>query len=89
MPFIKALNSPVVLANVNDTVEPDMQGLYKKSLIIDRFGRKIGIIGLILSTVDVSIDLFDVKNVYNFFKIYPLILSLNIYNCPIFIKIDN
>lgn len=51
---MKALNAPIVVANINDTLEPSMQGLYNKSTIIERSGRKIGIIGVILSTTDVS-----------------------------------
>lgn len=62
VPFIKALHSPVLLANVNDTDEPHMKGLYEKSMVIVRSGRKIGIIGLILSTVDVSMKIYNHKS---------------------------
>ncbi|GLV36711.1 uncharacterized protein CBL_02454 [Carabus blaptoides fortunei] len=51
-PFIKALNAPTVVANINDTLEPSMQGLYNKSTVIERSGRKIGVIGVILSTTN-------------------------------------
>lgn len=32
-----------------------MQGKYEKSLIIDKYGRKIGIIGVMLATTNVSL----------------------------------
>lgn len=53
VPFIKHLKSPVVLSNMNDTLEPRIQGLYNKSIVIERGGKRIGIIGVIISTVNV------------------------------------
>jgi 5'-nucleotidase len=38
----------MIVANIDDTNEPDIQNLYKKSIILERGGRKIGIIGVIL-----------------------------------------
>ncbi|GLV32897.1 uncharacterized protein CBL_20048 [Carabus blaptoides fortunei] len=49
VPFIKSLNAPVVVANIDDSEEPTIQGTYQKSIIIERAGRKIGIIGVIAS----------------------------------------
>ncbi|CAH1112590.1 unnamed protein product [Psylliodes chrysocephalus] len=49
VPFIKALKSPVVTSNIDDSLEPSIQGLYKKSTVIERDGKKIGIIGVITS----------------------------------------
>lgn len=45
--FITLLRAPVVITNVDDRHEPTIQNLYKKSIIIEREGRKIGIIGII------------------------------------------
>lgn len=49
------LESPVIVANIDDSNEPKFQGKYQNSIVIDRNGRKIGVIGVILSTVDVRI----------------------------------
>lgn len=55
VPFLKALNAPVVVSNINDSLEPDIQGLYNKSVVVERNGKKIGIVGVILSTTNVSV----------------------------------
>ncbi|KAK5647202.1 hypothetical protein RI129_002094 [Pyrocoelia pectoralis] len=52
VPFIKALNAPMVAVNIDDSEEPDFQGIYKKSIVIVREGRRIGVIGVLLSTTD-------------------------------------
>ncbi|XP_055626265.1 apyrase [Toxorhynchites rutilus septentrionalis] len=51
VPFLENINSPVLLVNVDSSEEPEFKK-YQKSLIIERSGRKIGIIGVILSTTD-------------------------------------
>lgn len=53
--FLEHLISPVVVANLDDTEEPTLQGLYKKSIVVERQGRKIGLVGaLVVATVDIS-----------------------------------
>ncbi|KAJ6635718.1 Apyrase [Pseudolycoriella hygida] len=52
VPFLEDIKSEVVVANIDDSDEPTMQGKYKKSVIIDKYERKIGVIGVILSTTD-------------------------------------
>ena len=53
--FLEHLISPVVVANLDDTDEPEMKGLYEKSIVIERSGRKIGLIGaLVVATVEIS-----------------------------------
>lgn len=54
VPYIKSLQSPVVIANMNDSNEPTMQDLTRKSIIIERGGRKIGIIGAIYREVSTN-----------------------------------
>lgn len=55
VPLLRMLKSPVVVANIDDRHEPSMQGLFKKSHIVERNGRKIGIIGVILrETSDIA-----------------------------------
>lgn len=50
------LKSPIVVANLDDKDEPTLQGLYKKSIVVEKSGRKIGIIGVIIaSTQNTSI----------------------------------
>lgn len=57
VPFIKALKSPVLVSNLDDSEEPDIKGLYKKSIVIERDGKKIGIIGVVSEHTDVVINL--------------------------------
>ncbi|XP_063243476.1 apyrase isoform X3 [Bacillus rossius redtenbacheri] len=52
VPFMKNVNFPVVVCNIDDSDEPTFQGLYNKSIVIERAGRKIGIVGFILSTTN-------------------------------------
>ncbi|KAL6259899.1 hypothetical protein P5V15_009810 [Pogonomyrmex californicus] len=52
VPFLKNVNAPVVVTNIDDSEEPAIQGLYKNSTIIERNGTKIGVIGVILSTTN-------------------------------------
>lgn len=53
--FLEMLESPVVVANFDDSDEPSIQGLYKKSIVIERGGRKIGLVGaLVVATVEIS-----------------------------------
>ncbi|XP_073831490.1 apyrase-like [Musca autumnalis] len=50
VPFLEALDSPMLVANIDATNEPTMEGKYQPSIIIERSGRKIGVIGIILET---------------------------------------
>lgn len=50
VPFLQTINSTMLAANIDASEEPTMQGLYQKSMIIERSGRKIGIIGVVLAT---------------------------------------
>ncbi|XP_034835926.1 apyrase [Maniola hyperantus] len=52
VPYLQHLNSSVVVANIIDDEEPDIQGLYQPSVVIERKGRKIGIIGVIISSTN-------------------------------------
>lgn len=54
VPYLIHLNSSVVTANIIDDEEPTIQGLYEPSIIVERDGRKIGIIGVIISSTNVS-----------------------------------
>ena len=56
VPFMKMVKAPIVVTNIDASEEPTMQGLYKNSTIIERGGRKIGIIGVIVkNTPNISV----------------------------------
>ena len=52
VPFLETIESPVVIANVDDSQEPDFQNKYTKSVVIDKYDRKIGVIGAILRSTN-------------------------------------
>lgn len=58
VPFLETVKSPVVVANLDDSKEPTMQGKYNKAIVIERSGRKIGVIGAVTSTTEVNIFVF-------------------------------
>lgn len=47
VPFLKELKAPVIVANMDDSKHPEIQGLYKKSIVVEIAGKRIGIIGVI------------------------------------------
>ncbi|XP_050556281.1 apyrase-like [Spodoptera frugiperda] len=53
VPYLQHLNSTVVTANIIDDLEPTIQGLYEKSIIVEKNNRKIGIIGVLIATTDI------------------------------------
>uniref|UniRef100_A0A182M997 Apyrase n=1 Tax=Anopheles culicifacies TaxID=139723 RepID=A0A182M997_9DIPT len=52
VPFLEAIRSPMLVANIDDREEPTLQGLYQKSIVLERGGRKIGIVGVIHHATD-------------------------------------
>ncbi|KAL0818357.1 hypothetical protein ABMA28_008835 [Loxostege sticticalis] len=46
-PYLAGLRSPVIAANLDASNEPSLDGLYKPHVVIEKKGRRIGIIGLI------------------------------------------
>ncbi|XP_017125622.1 apyrase isoform X2 [Drosophila elegans] len=50
VPFLEAVDTNMLVANMDCAHEPTMEGKYNKSMIIERSGRKIGLIGVILET---------------------------------------
>ncbi|CAG9862150.1 unnamed protein product [Phyllotreta striolata] len=52
VPYIKALKHPVVVSNIDDSQEPSFQGIYAKSTVVERDGRRIGVVGVITSVCD-------------------------------------
>ena len=61
-----AIKSPWVVSNIDDSEEPTFQGKYQKSIVIDKYNRKIGIIGAILSTTNVCHSNFILLNLLLF-----------------------
>jgi 5'-nucleotidase len=47
---LEASLSPIVVCNIDSSKEPTMQGTYNKSVVIEKYDRKIGVIGVILQT---------------------------------------
>lgn len=47
VPFLDLIQAPITLANVDTTNQPGFEGKLKKSIVLIRGGRKIGIIGVI------------------------------------------
>ena len=62
VPFLQTINSPVVISNVDHTEEPEMEGLYTKSIIINKYDRRIGVIGVILNSTNVSVCFLSSHN---------------------------
>lgn len=52
VPFMEHSKSPVVITNVDDSLEPTFQNKYTNSTIITKYKRKIGVIGVILATTN-------------------------------------
>ncbi|XP_016971903.1 apyrase isoform X2 [Drosophila rhopaloa] len=50
VPFLETVDTNMLVANMDCAHEPTMEGKYNKSMIIERSGRKIGLIGVILET---------------------------------------
>ncbi|XP_022219548.1 apyrase isoform X1 [Drosophila obscura] len=50
VPFLETIDTNMLVANMDCAHEPTMEGLYNSSIIIERGGRKIGLIGVILET---------------------------------------
>ncbi|KAJ8867066.1 hypothetical protein PR048_032928 [Dryococelus australis] len=50
VPFLQNFQYPVVVCNIDDSDEPSIQGLYNKSVVIQRGGRLIGVVGYITTT---------------------------------------
>lgn len=48
----------MVVCNIDVSEEPTMWGKFQKSMIIDKYDRKIGIIGVTSATTKVRITLF-------------------------------
>lgn len=45
VPFLENVSFPVLAANLDDTLEPSIQGKYKRSTIVTLSGRRVGIVG--------------------------------------------
>lgn len=54
VPFLDEIESPIVISNIDVSEEPSLRGKYQETLILERGGRKIGIIGLLIKSTPVS-----------------------------------
>ncbi|XP_045454113.1 apyrase-like [Melitaea cinxia] len=55
LPYLEKLESPMLGANVNTTFEPEMAPYVKNHIVVQRNGRDIGIIGVLLRTFSAPI----------------------------------
>ncbi|OWR54937.1 putative apyrase [Danaus plexippus plexippus] len=55
LPYLERLNAPMLGANVNTTFEPELAKYVKNHIVLERRGRKIGIIGILLRTFSAPI----------------------------------
>lgn len=49
MPFIKAMGVPFVVSNIDASEEPELEPLFTKSVVVEKAGIRIGVVG-VLST---------------------------------------
>uniref|UniRef100_A0A8D8VZ06 apyrase n=1 Tax=Cacopsylla melanoneura TaxID=428564 RepID=A0A8D8VZ06_9HEMI len=68
--YLKLVNAPVVVANIDTSSEPELTPLIKKSTIVERGGKKIGIVGY------VTRDYKNIANIGNL-RILDEIASVN------------
>ncbi|PZC73085.1 hypothetical protein B5X24_HaOG210102 [Helicoverpa armigera] len=52
VPYLKDLKGPVLAANLLSSKDSQMNGLYQPSVVVEKKGRKIGIIGLITKSTE-------------------------------------
>ncbi|GAB0090469.1 apyrase [Sergentomyia squamirostris] len=50
VPFLESIKSPIVVANVDASEEPTFDGKFSKTFVIEKYSRKIGVIGVMLQT---------------------------------------
>lgn len=53
VPFLKEVPFPVLASNLDDTLEPSIQGLYQRSTVVNVGGRKVGIVGYLTTETSV------------------------------------
>lgn len=61
MPYVENLLSPVVMTNMDARDEPTLDGKFRKSIILERGGRKIGIMGVVIQNAPVSTGMASVR----------------------------
>jgi 5'-nucleotidase len=54
VPFLNHIKAPVVVSNIDDSKEPRLQNLYRKSVVVEKGGKKIGIIGVLLTETNLT-----------------------------------
>ena len=57
--FLEEAQFPVLAANIDDSEEPSIQGKYAKSVVLERQGRKIGVIGYVTTDTLVRTQLYS------------------------------
>jgi len=54
VPFLKNITFPVICSNIDVSLEPEMAGLIQPSIVVERAGQRIGIIGFLTPETKVS-----------------------------------
>ncbi|XP_044258318.1 apyrase-like [Tribolium madens] len=54
VPYLNHIKAPVVVCNIDDSNEPSYQNLTRKSVIVEKDGKKIGIIGVLVSSTNLT-----------------------------------
>jgi len=67
VPYVEGLGSPIVAANMDASQEPTLDGKFTPSVVIDREGTKIGIIGSVSKNTPVR------TKIIFFFKLHLFI----------------
>ena len=54
VPLLENVTFPILAANIDDSLEPSIQGKYQKSVVVMKGGKMIGIIGYLTTETEVS-----------------------------------
>ncbi|KAK3097085.1 hypothetical protein FSP39_006245 [Pinctada imbricata] len=52
LPFLNMSNFPIINCNMDVSNEPDLQGKFNKSIVIEKSGKKIGVIGYLIEETE-------------------------------------
>ena len=71
VPYVEGLGSPIVAANMDASQEPTLDGKFTPSVVIDREGTKIGIIGSVSKNTPVRTKIIFFLSYIYLFHLWP------------------